>query len=149
MKIQIRQAQKEDSPGMLNLVQELAEYQREPEAVEVSPGHFIESGFGEKPVWWAFVAEADGEIVGFALYFIRFSTWKGQRLYLEDLIVTKSMRGKGIGKMLFDRLIEEGKKRDLKGLNWQVSEWNKSGINFYQKYNAKLDPDWINGSLEW
>ena len=114
--------------------------------------HFIESGFGEKPVWWAFVAEetkADGsnEIHGFALYYIRYSTWKGQRMYLEDILVTEKMRGQHIGKLLFERLIEECKEKGLKGMVWQVLEWNEPAIHFYKKYNAHFDPEWINCSI--
>ena len=128
----------------MELVQELATYERAPKEVTVSPEHFEESGFGRKPVWWAFVAEVDGVVQGFALYYIRFSTWKGQRMYLEDLIVTEEMRGKGLGKLLFDKLLTEGKKRKLHGMQWQVLEWNEPAINFYKKYGAAFDPDWVN-----
>ena len=108
MEIKIRPAVKEDCPRMMELIRELADYEKAPEEVTVTMDHFIESGFGENPVWWAFVAETAGEegvseVVGFALYYIRYSTWKGQRLYLEDILVTDRMRGKGIGKLLFDR----------------------------------------------
>ena len=90
----------------------------------------------------------EGEaVVGFALYYIRYSTWKGQRLYLEDLLVTDKLRGKGIGKLLFDRLIEEGKEKKYSGMVWQVLDWNEPAINFYKKFNAALDNGWINGSL--
>lgn len=150
MSIHIRPAKKEDCPRLLELVQELAEYEKAPDEVTLSPNHFAASGFGENPVWWAFVAEDEKQnIVAFALYYIRFSTWKGQRLYLEDLIVTQSMRGKGIGKMLFDRLISEGKEKGFQGMNWQVLDWNEPAIRFYKKYDADLDPEWVNGSIEW
>src|ERR1700748_3312381 len=105
----IRTAQKQDCPQLLELVHELALFERAPQEVTVTLEEFEEAGFGSKPVWKAFVAEADGLIVGFALYYVRYSTWKGCRLYLEDLIVTESWRGKGIGKILFNRLIEEAK----------------------------------------
>ncbi|MCG7859724.1 GNAT family N-acetyltransferase, partial [Flavihumibacter sediminis] len=104
--------------------------------VTVTLEHFTKSGFGDQPVWWAFVAEENGVVQGFALYYIRYSTWKGQRMYLEDILVTESMRGKGLGKLLFDRLIEEAKEKGLNGIVWQVLEWNEPAINFYKKYNA-------------
>jgi GNAT superfamily N-acetyltransferase len=133
---------------MMELIHELALYEKAPEQVTVSFEHFVESGFGEKPVWWAFVAELDGAVIGFALYYIRYSTWKGQRLYLEDLLVTEKLRGQGIGGLLFDRLIEECKEKKFSGMMWQVLDWNTPAINFYKKYKAHLDGEWINGSLE-
>ncbi len=145
--IVIRRAVAEDCPRLLELVQELAVYEKAPHEVTVSLDHFTESGFGSKPVWWAFVAEVDGVVQGFALYYIRFSTWKGQRMYLEDLLVTEKMRGKGTGKLLFDRLIEEAKVKGFQGMAWQVLEWNEPAINFYKKYNANLDGEWVNGSI--
>lgn len=148
----IRKAVKEDCPRLLELIQELADYEKAPQEVTVTLSHFEESGFGESPVWWAFVAtttEAGNEkIVGFALYYIRYSTWKGQCIYLEDILVTNAMRGKGIGKLLFDKLIEETKARGLKRMVWQVLEWNEPAINFYKKYNTTLDPEWVNGILD-
>lgn len=134
----------------MELVHELAEYEKAPQEVTVDTGHFIESGFGEKPVWWAFVAEApsvensSSAIVAFALYYIRYSTWKGQRMYLEDIIVTREWRGRGIGKMLFDRLLAEAKAKKFTGMMWQVLDWNESAIQFYKKYNAQFDAGWIN-----
>jgi GNAT superfamily N-acetyltransferase len=98
-------------------------------------------------VYWSFVAEEDGIIHGFALYYIRYSTWKGQAMYLEDILVTEAMRGKKIGKLLFDRLIEEAKEKKFNRIIWQVLEWNEPAINFYKKYNADFDPEWVNCSL--
>lgn len=147
MQITIRRAVKEDCPRLMELVWELAEYEKAPEEVTVNFDHFVESGFGPNPVWWAFVIEVGGKIEGFALYYIRYSTWKGQRLYLEDLIVTEKMRGNGLGKMLFDRLIEEVKEKGFSGMVWQVLDWNEPAINFYKKYNARLDGGWINCSI--
>jgi GNAT superfamily N-acetyltransferase len=144
----IRKATKEDCPRLLELVQELAEYEKAPEQVTVTLEHFIESGFGPNPVWWAFVAEVDGRVEGFALYYIRYSTWKGQRMYLEDILVTGKMRGKGLGKLLFDQLIVEAREKKLNGMVWQVLEWNEPAINFYKKYNADLDGEWINCSMQ-
>ena len=147
--VNIRRAEKEDCPRLLELVQELADYERAPNEVTVTVEHFQESGFGKNPVWWAFVAEVEGKIVGFALYYIRYSTWKGQRMYLEDILVTNEMRGKGIGKLLMDRLIEEAKEKGWKAIIWQVLEWNEPAINFYKKYNANFDPEWVNVTITW
>ena len=108
---------------------------------------FEDSGFGDNPVWTTFVAEVDGIIVAFALYYVRYSTWKGCRMYLEDLIVTEKMRGKGIGKLLFDRLITEAVEKKFSGMVWQVLDWNGPAINFYKKYKAKIEAGWLNGSL--
>ena len=147
MNIHIRRAERQDCARLLELVQELATYERAPSEVSVTLEHFIESGFGEKPVWWALVAECDEKVVGFALYYIRYSTWKGQAMYLEDILVTNEMRGKGIGKLLFDHLIEEAKEKKFNRIIWQVLDWNEPAINFYKKYNAEIDPGWLNCSI--
>jgi GNAT superfamily N-acetyltransferase len=147
MNVQIRKATREDCPRLLELVHELAVYERAPDEVTVTLQHFEESGFGTQPVWWAFVAEVDGQVQGFALFYIRYSTWKGQRMYLEDLLVTESMRCQGIGKLLFDELIVEAKRRKLSGIQWQVLEWNEPAIQFYKKYNSSFDPEWVNCSI--
>ena len=147
MPITIRKAAREDCLRLLELIRELAEYERAPHEVTVTPEHFAESGFGEKPVWWGFVAEVDNKVVGFALYYIRYSTWKGQAMYLEDILVTNEMRGKGIGKLLFDRLIEEAREKKFNRIIWQVLDWNESAINFYKKYNAEIDGSWLNCSI--
>lgn len=146
--MEIRRAKKEDCPRLLELIQELALYERAPQEVTVTLEHFTESGFGKQPIWWAFVAEENGFIHGFALYYIRYSTWKGQAMYLEDILVTEKSRGKGIGKLLFDQLIEEARARQFKRIVWQVLEWNEPAINFYKKYQANLDPEWWNGSID-
>jgi GNAT superfamily N-acetyltransferase len=144
MNITIRRAVREDCGRLLELVKELAVYEKAPDEVTVTLEHFEESGFGSTPVWWAFVAELDGRIEGFALYYIRFSTWKGQRLYLEDFVVTEKLRGLGIGRQLFDRLLTEAKEKGFNAIVWQVLEWNEPAINFYKKYNASFDGEWVN-----
>lgn len=153
--ITIRRAERKDCKRLLELVRELATYVKAPNDVTVSLEHFEESGFGEKPVWWGFVAEIpsiiekeQGEIIGFALYYIRYSTWKGQRIYLEDLIVTEAYRSKGIGKLLFDRLIVEAKEKNFTGIAWQALKWNTPAINFYKKYNTSFDEESVNCSME-
>lgn len=149
----IRTAVKEDCERLLELINELALYEKAPDEVTVTLAHFIESGFGTNPVWKAFVAaspqssEEAQVIYGFALYYVRYSTWKGQRMYLEDLLVTEQMRCKGVGSMLFDRLIEEAKEKQFNGIVWQVLEWNEPAINFYKKYNASFDGEWVNCSI--
>lgn len=147
MSIQVRRAVKKDCPRLLELVKELALYEKAPQEVTVTAEHFEESGFGSNPVWWAFVAEENGVIQGFALYYIRYSTWKGQAMYLEDILVTEAARGKGIGKLLMDRLIIEAIEKGFSRIVWQVLEWNEPAINFYKKYNADFDAEWINCSI--
>ena len=148
MSVTIRKAVKQDCKSLLDLVYELAVYEKAPEQVTVTLQHFEESGFGQHPVWWGFVAEENNVIIGFVLYYIRYSTWKGQRMYLEDFLVTEKARGKGVGKLLFDKLIEEAKEKKFNGIVWQVLDWNEPAINFYKKYNAKIENEWLNCSIE-
>jgi GNAT superfamily N-acetyltransferase len=145
--IAIRSAVREDCPRLLELIRELADYEKAPQEVTVTLQHFTESGFGPEPVWWAFVATVDGRVEGFALYYIRYSTWKGQRLYLEDFVVTQEMRGRGLGKLLFDRMLVEMKEKNFQGMVWQVLDWNEPAINFYKKYKAQFESGWINCSV--
>ncbi len=147
MSINIRPALKEDCVRLLELVNELAVYERAPQEVTVTLQEFIDAGFGTHKVWDAFVAEENGFIAGFAIYYTRYSTWKGRRLYLEDFIVTEAYRGKGIGKLLFERVIQEAKDKNFNGMNWQVLDWNEPAINFYNKYAADLESGWLNGSF--
>jgi GNAT superfamily N-acetyltransferase len=231
MEFTIRPAKREDCPAMLELIRELAIYERAPGEVTVSLEHFEESGFGEKPVWWAYVACApirqeaaeqaaervqssavqdpvltsimeeapkesslSGEtlevgdvtdelpvppviqldepvefsvpepvlealplmqeglpcdqVIGFALYYMRYSTWKGQRMYLEDLLVTESWRCRGVGTALMDTLIGVAKAERLHGISWQVLEWNEAAIRFYQRYSARFDKEWVNVAID-
>jgi GNAT superfamily N-acetyltransferase len=144
----IRRATLADCPRMMELVKELALYERAPDQVTVAMEHFEHSGFGPHPVWWAFVAEENGVVQGFALYYIRYSTWKGQRMYLEDILVTEQARGRGLGALLMNALIQEAKNKGFTGITWQVLEWNEPAFNFYRKFNATLDPEWVNATIE-
>jgi GNAT superfamily N-acetyltransferase len=136
MDITIRRAEKKDCIRLLELIQELADYEKAPQEVTVTLDHFEQSGFGPNPVWWAFVAEFDGRVEGFALYYIRYSTWKGQCLYLEDFLVTENLRGQGAGKLLFDRVIEEAKEKGFKRKYW-------SGMNWRSIFTKNTMPHWI------
>jgi GNAT superfamily N-acetyltransferase len=148
MNITIRSAKKEDCQRMMELIHELAVYEKAPEQVIVSFEHFVDSGFGANPVWWALVAEVNGKVEGMALYYIRYSTWKGQRMYLEDLVVAEKMRGNKIGGLLFDALIEEAEIKQFAGMNWQALDWNEPALNFYRKYKSSFDPEWVNCSID-
>lgn len=145
--ITVREARREDCPRMLELVHELAVYERAPHEVTVTLEHFIETGFGANPVWWGLVAEADGYIVGFALYYIRYSTWKGKKMYLEDILVTEDWRQKGIGTLLMDELVRVAQEKDFQGITWQVLEWNEPAIKFYERYKPVFDGEWVNVML--
>jgi len=148
MNIIVRKAVKTDCERLMELVQELAVFEKAPQELTVTLDHFEKSGFGESPVWWAFVAEINGIVQGFALYYIRYSTWKGQRMYLEDILISEEFRGKGIGKLVFDKLKEEAKEKKLNGIVWQVLDWNEPAINFYKKNgDVNFDNAWINCSI--
>ncbi|MVN22468.1 GNAT family N-acetyltransferase [Mucilaginibacter arboris] len=147
MDLLIREAKKADCPRLLELIAELALFEKAPEEVTVTSEEFEDAGFGEQPVWKAFVAEVDGFIVGFALYYIRYSTWKGCRMYLEDLIITEAYRSKGIGMKLIKTLVKEASEKGFSGMLWQVLDWNGPAIGFYKKLNASFDSGWINVSL--
>ncbi|MDP9960435.1 GNAT family N-acetyltransferase [Chryseobacterium lathyri] len=144
----IRKAVREDCAPMLELIRELAEYEKALHEVTITLDEFTEDGFGKSPVWGAFVAELNNKIVGISLYYDRFSTWKGRRLYLEDLVVTEKMRGRQIGKLLFDATLEYGKSNQYSGMVFQVLNWNEPAINFYKKYSPKFDNEWLNVSIE-
>ena len=146
--IQLRKALATDIPKMLRLVMELAIYEKAPEQVTNTEARMLEEGFGENPAFGCILAEEDTKIVGLAIYYYRYSTWKGKRIYLEDLIVTESQRGKGTGKLLFDTVIEIGKETNCSGMMWQVLDWNEPAINFYKNYPTRFDEGWLNAHLD-
>ena len=146
--IEIRSGKIEDLPQVLQLVKELAEYEKALHEVTNTVALMEKEGFGENPLFGFFVAEEDQKIIGISLYYYRYSTWKGKRLYLEDIVVTGSHRGKGIGHLLFEETMRFALKSDCCGMQWQVLDWNEPAINFYKKYQARLDNEWINCHLE-
>jgi GNAT superfamily N-acetyltransferase len=146
----IREGKIEDLPRVLELIHELAVYEKAPDEVINTVAQMEVDGFGPQPVFGLFVAEKEAgkEIIGISIYYYRYSTWKGKRLYLEDLIVTESERGKGAGKMLFDRTLLKTLEDGCSGMTWQVLDWNTPAINFYQKYGANLEGEWVNCNLQ-
>jgi len=147
--IEIRRGVKQDVPVVLELIKELADYEKSPDQVATTVESMERDGFGDHPLYGFYVAEHDDTVIGVALYYYRYSTWKGKRLYLEDLVVTESARGTGAGKLLFDQMIAHGKSNNCTGMMWQVLDWNESAIDFYKKYDATLDEEWLNGHLDW
>jgi GNAT superfamily N-acetyltransferase len=147
--ITVRPGTINDVPRMLELVKELADYERAPHEVTNTVELMKKDGFGSNPIFGSFVAEnSQGVIVGISIYYWRYSTWKGKRLYLEDIVVTEKERGHGVGKLLFDRTMQHALDEDCSGMMWQVLDWNEPALNFYEKYNSKLDGEWVNCSLE-
>jgi GNAT superfamily N-acetyltransferase len=138
----IRKATKYDMASVLDLITELAVFEREPEAVVVTVDDLRRDGFGDDPLFYAFVAEHDGIIVGMALYYYRYSTWKGKTIHLEDLIVTANMRGSGLGFALYNEVIRQGKRDNVRRIEWNVLDWNTPAIDFYEKSGAKVLVDW-------
>ncbi|MEJ1236787.1 GNAT family N-acetyltransferase [Chryseolinea sp. T2] len=147
-KAAIREGRKSDLPRVFELVKELATFEKAPHEVTNTIAMMEEDGFGPRPVYGFFVAENESGIVGLSLFYWRYSTWKGKRLYLEDIIVTENVRGQGIGKMLFDRTMQHCLDQKCTGMMWQVLDWNEPAINFYKKYGSKLDGEWINCHLD-
>ncbi|MBS1569155.1 MAG: GNAT family N-acetyltransferase [Bacteroidetes bacterium] len=148
MEAAIRPAEPRDVPRMLELVRELALFERAPDEVTVTEEHMRDAGFGKDPVWLGWVAEADGVIQGMAVCYERYSTWKGRRLYLEDIIVTEAARGQRIGEKLFLQCARHAVEQNYSGMLWQVLDWNTGAIRFYGRFGASFDNGWLNGALE-
>jgi GNAT superfamily N-acetyltransferase len=146
--VEIRRGIKSDLPRVLELIRELAQFEKALDQVSNTVERMEEDGFGPNSIYEFFVAERGDKIIGLSLYYYRYSTWKGKRLYLEDIIVTESERGNGTGKMLFEHTMKFCLDQNCTGMMWQVLDWNTPAINFYKKYDAKLDGEWINGHLE-
>jgi GNAT superfamily N-acetyltransferase len=144
----IRRGLKEDLPRVLELIKELAEYEKAPHEVINTIDRMVIDGFGPNPIYSFFVAENENGVVGLSLYYWRYSTWKGKRLYLEDIIVTENERGKQIGKRLFERTMKHALDENCSGMMWQVLDWNEPAINFYKKYGSLIQNDWMNCTLE-
>ena len=143
----VRFAKEEDIPFVHALIKELAEFEKAPQEVTNTVDDMLRDGFGPNPVFRCLVAETDGKVTGMAIYFVKYSTWKGKGIYLDDIVVTESMRRMGIGKLLFDAIVKDAKLIGAKQLHWQVLDWNTPAIEFYKKYNADLDGEWINCKL--
>ncbi len=148
MKILVRKSKPEDMPSVLELIKELAVFEKAPDAVEVTVAILIEEGFGETPLFTCFVAEVDQEIVGMALIYYRFSTWKGRSIHLEDLIVKDKMRGNGIGKELYTKVMEYAYEKKVKRIEWAVLNWNEGAIRFYERTGAVIMKDWYVTHME-
>ena len=140
--MQVRQGAKADMKAVLSLIQELATFEKEPDAVVITEADLIRDGFGENPLFHTFVAEENNEIIGMALYYYRYSTWKGKTIHLEDLVVRENKRGTGAGFALYSAIIEQGKKDNVRRIEWNVLDWNTNAIHFYEKSGAKVLLDW-------
>jgi len=148
MSFRIRKGTKEDLPQVLGLIKELAEYENAPEKVLLTLEMLEEDGFGEKPVYMLIVADnLDSKIIGMALCYFRYSTWRGKTLFLEDIVVTHHARGTGVGTALFEETMRKANKENCQRMSWQVLDWNKPAITFYKKYGATFDGEWLNCDL--
>jgi GNAT superfamily N-acetyltransferase len=138
----IRKGTLQDMPGVLTLIQELAIFENEPNAVQITVDDLVRDGFGTNPLFHVFVAEVEKEIVGIALYYYRYSTWKGKIIHLEDLVVKEKMRGTGLGYALYSEIIRQAKRDNVQRIDWHVLDWNSPAIAFYEKSGAKVLTEW-------
>ena len=144
----IRKGRIEDMPAVLGLIKELATFEKEPQAVVVTVNDLERDGFGVKPLFHTFIAEENDEIVGMALYYYRYSTWKGKTIHLEDLIVKEEKRGVGLGFKLYSEVIAQGKYDGVRRIEWNVLDWNTPAIDFYEKSGAKIYKDWLVAQMD-
>mgnify|MGYP001284166379 FL=1 len=147
MQTTIRKGERKDLPSVLNLIKELADYEHARKEVTLTLEDLENDGFGARPWYWFLVAERNNKIIGLSFYWIRYSTWKGKFLFLEDFIIKEECRGNGVGSKLFEETIKICQELNLNGMTWQVLDWNKQAINFYKKYNAEISSEWLNGKL--
>ena len=147
MEVTIRKGVKTDLSAVLSLIKELADFENARDQVTITLEDLEKDGFGENPWYWFLVAEKDNEIVGLSFYWIRYSTWKGKFLFLEDFVIKEEYKRQGIGSKLFEETINICKKQKLNGMVWQVLDWNTPAIKFYKKYNADISKEWLNGKL--
>ncbi|MBS1764116.1 MAG: GNAT family N-acetyltransferase [Bacteroidetes bacterium] len=143
----IRKGKTEDVPAALQLIKELAEFEKAPEQVINTEAKMLEDGFGKNPVYRMLVAESEGKVIGIAIYFLKYSTWKGKGIYLDDIVVNENFRGQGTGMKLFEAVRKEAIEEGCRQLHWQVLDWNERAIDFYKKFNAEFDAEWINCKL--
>ena len=142
--ISIRMATVEDMPAVMELITELAIFEKAADQITNTVEQLAEDGFGDHPLFETILAQDDDTIIGMSLYYFRYSTWRGKRLYLEDLIVTQSYRGRGTGRLLFEATIDKAKEQRCTGMVWQVLDWNQPAIKFYQTYTSDIDGQWMN-----
>ena len=142
MKFTIRKAVKSDMPAVLNLIKELAVFEKEEKEAILTVKDLENDGFGDQPLFYCFVAEYEAKIVGIALSYLRYSTWKGKALHLEDLIVNMDYRSSGLGTLLLDEVVKLGSNLNVKRVSWEVLDWNTNAIEFYEKKGAKILKDW-------
>jgi GNAT superfamily N-acetyltransferase len=147
MNILLRKATIDDLPAVIELIKELATYEKAAHEVKITLDELEKDGFGEHPLYWIILAEVNAQTVGMSFYYIRYSTWTGRNLYLEDIVVKEQYRRFGIGKLLFEETIKSAKEMNVRQMIWQVLDWNEPALSFYKKFNAELDSEWINGKL--
>ncbi len=138
----IRKAQETDLPVIIDLIRELAHFEKEPDAVEVTIEELHRDGFGSAPLFSIIVAEVNQEVVGMAFYYFRYSTWKGKTIHLEDLIVREKARGTGVGSALYSEIMKRGAEEGVRRIEWAVLDWNEDAIRFYEKSGANILKDW-------